>query len=284
MVEQLTQAEFDWILQQISQREDFLSGREEGLAELFRLCDTNEQRQLVSDLLNRFYIFTHDNYDSTLYKIADYAATLGFKANETLCVAMTKENRSDSSQAIIHDIKVPMELAFGDTVRDINQFNTGQIFDKYTQNGYRHFIVVDEFVGSGDTICERYKDFKKKKMPDATIHFLIMTGTITGLQRVRNEGINIEVFNVINRGISDNYSEPERSTCIQRMLALEQKLAAKINKTKLTDNSLGYKQSEALYYKIHGNIPNNVFPIFWWKQYKSGRKRKTLFIRVQKDY
>lgn len=283
MAEQFSKAEYDWIFRLISQREDFLAGREDGLTELYRLCDTDEQRMLVGDLLCRFHIFTHDDYDSMLYRMANYAAALGFPADKTLCVAMTKKKASDSAQAIVHDIKVPMELAFGDTVRDTNQFDVGHLLNMY-HNGIRHFIVVDEFLGSGDTISERYKDFRKKSMPDATIHFLIMTGTAMGFQRLRNEGINIEVFNVVRRGISDRYNGDERTGHISRMLELEKKLADKIGKTKLADHSLGYRQSEALYYKMHGNIPNNVFPIFWWKQYKSGRKRKTLFIRVQTDY
>ena len=52
----------------------------------------------------------------------------------------------------------------------------------------------------------------------------------------------------------------------------------------LKDNNFGYNHAEALYCRKYGNIPNSVFPIFWWKQYKDGSPRSPLFVRVQHGY
>ena len=44
------------------------------------------------------------------------------------------------------------------------------------------------------------------------------------------------------------------------------------------------RESEALFCRKSKNVPNNVFPIFWWKRYADNSDRKTLFIRSQSGY
>ena len=45
----------------------------------------------------------------------------------------------------------------------------------------------------------------------------------------------------------------------------EAHLKPKIGKMKLKNYFLGYGESEALYFSEEYRVPNNVFPIFWWR-------------------
>lgn len=150
--------------------------------------------------------------------------------------------------------------------------------------GCKHFIAIDEFTGTGSTIVERFNRFKEMNLKNATIEFCIMSGMENALNHVQNAGIRIKIFNILRKGISEYYHSDEIQSNLNRMFALESKLAEKIHKKKLIDHSLGFRQAESLYYKFLGNIPNNVFPIFWWKEYTENKPRKTLFTRVQEGY
>jgi len=45
----------------------------------------------------------------------------------------------------------------------------------------------------------------------------------------------------------------------------------------LNQYHLGRKESESLFWIRNRSIPNNVFPIFWWKLNKKKSSRKPLF-------
>ena len=44
--------------------------------------------------------------------------------------------------------------------------------------------------------------------------------------------------------------------------------------------NIRYKESESLFNLESYNVPNNVFPIFWWPQLKDNNYHKTLFRRL----
>ena len=88
----------------------------------------------------------------------------------------------------------------------------------------------------------------------------------------------------MDRAISESFLPSEVEHKIQLMSYLESKLATIINETELSNYHLGYKQSEAIFCRKFKNIPNNVFPIFWWKRYADNSNRKTLFTRSQVGY
>ena len=82
----------------------------------------------------------------------------------------------------------------------------------------------------------------------------------------------------LKKGINELIEEAGRESAIQSMMELENKLQKRYQGKKLPN--FGYKGSEALYALEANNIPNNVFPIFWWPFYKGGNSRKTFFSRI----
>ena len=276
-------AEFDWVFRQIKNHKDLLNDKDEELAELFRLCDNKEQQDLVGSLLERFFFLDGKHYGTLLADMAKYIKSLEYPIDKTVVLAMAIDDKPDSSQEVLQNLKVYLAKEFD---KEIKQCNSMSDLNGLYNRGYRHFIVVDEFVGSGKTIRSRFKNrFNKIKVTSpATIIFCILTGMDKAVNELVNEGVPIKVFHRIERGISDFYIGKSLTNNIAQMYALESKLADSINGLKLSDYSFGYKKSEAIYYKENGNIPNNVFPIFWWKKYKNSTYRNTLFTRVQDGY
>ena len=81
----------------------------------------------------------------------------------------------------------------------------------------------------------------------------------------------------LKKGISDFYHEEDLEIKKNIMLTLESKL---LKGRKSDYFPFGYKKSESLFSIESYNIPNNVFPIFWWEKTENGY-RNTMFKRVQ---
>jgi hypothetical protein len=260
-----------------------LSGKNEALSELYSMCNSDSQLVLISDLLKRFNYVDATCYGNMLITMANYIHNIGYPEDKISVTALAIDHFSDSSQAILQDLKVQLAVAFNHRVHDSNKFEKESLERNYNA-GCRHFIAVDEFVGSGSTILERYSRFKDMKFQNATIDFCIMSGMEEAQMKLQARGINVKIFNLMHKGISDNFQGDELNEYIDSMNKLESKLADRIGSTKLSEHSFGFRHTESLYYKFNGNIPNNVFPLFWWKEYSGNRHRNTLFTRVQKGY
>lgn len=263
-----------------------LAGKDEELKELYDMCNNEQQQALVKELLKRFKYVDDKAYAELLRKASNFIKSLGYKAAEMCLLAITIDENADSSQAVLQDMKVTLGLEMEQEIETCNHMDN--IMKLYSK-GCRHFIAVDEFAGSGSTIANRNNRFLKairnlKDKKDVTIDFCILAGMEQALQRARQEDISLYIAEVMGKGISDHYSGDRLAMNTQEMVALEGKLAEKIKNTELRRHNFGYGQAESLYYKANGNIPNNVFPIFWWKEYRGNKKRKALFTRIQNDY
>lgn len=283
MAKKASKEEFEWVLRMIAGQRGLLSGKSEALSELYRLCDDEAQINLISSLLERFCYLDIDRYSGLMMEMSNYIRNIGYPENQIAVTSLAFKSDSDSSQALLQDLKVPLAQAFDHRVPDCNIFREEDL-TAIRKKGYTHFVAVDEFTGTGSTIVERYNRFKAMNLKNTTLDFCILTGMQDAIDHVRSKGISIKVFNVLNKGISEFFAGDEIDANLNSMRALEGKLADKIRKTRMAEHSLGFRQSESLYYKFNGNIPNNVFPIFWWKAYQGNKKRLTLFTRVQEGY
>ena len=83
---------------------------------------------------------------------------------------------------------------------------------------------------------------------------------------------------MLNKGITEQLDGEEKSEAVKNMKSLEKKLGGRLNGKFFP--TFGYERSESLYAIEPYNIPNNVFPIFWWPKYKNRKYRKTIFKRL----
>ena len=156
--------------------------------------------------------------------------------------------------------------------------------EKLYKKGYRHFVVVDDFIGSGKTVNARYQYFLNRHLTDATMSFYFLAGMAKGISFCKNREIPVYCCKVMHKGIHGHYHKEELLKRIWSMRYFETHLGEESDTAQLKDYSFGYGQAEALYCRQFGNIPNSVFPIFWWNKKKDGSKRQSVFTRVQDGY
>lgn len=256
------------------------------VVDMLRPCRNDDDCTLICELFQQLNENIVD--DARCYDLLCQMA-LAIKKNETegehtaLCVMRTKnDNDADGSQAIINELKMPLALTV-----DFKYGHSAVCFEEIHRlynRGYRHFVVVDDFIGSGKTVEARYNHFLNLHLEGATMNFYFLAGMAKGISYCKNRNISVYCSQIMHKGISWHYQKEERLKRIWSMRYLESQLGSESGETKLKDNSWGYGHAEALYCRQFGNIPNSVFPIFWWNRYFDGAKRESVFTRVQDGY
>lgn len=270
----LTEKDFNKLLDMAQRKDDFFKGKDAALLELIEMCKTEEQKELLYMLLDKFSYVT---WELLLEFITDVATFIKKECrgreNEYCVVAMTDDKRPDSGELITYLLKLPLVEELEKGIHMINR--CGQIRHEYNKYKITNFIIVDTFSGSGKTIRNRYN----ANMGDGyEIQFCVMTGMKYALEELRNDGIKVECIYELEKGISEHkdYSEDDKLQALVDMLDLESQLASRIGDRDLTAYSLGYGKSESLIAFEKLNTPNNVFPVFWWKKTKDNVRRETL--------
>ncbi|MFD1675424.1 hypothetical protein [Alicyclobacillus fodiniaquatilis] len=128
--------------------------------------------------------------------------------------------------------------------------NIGKIDDKL-------LVLVDDFVGSGDTARSAVQDVVSKGVPKDKICIMSIAGLSDGIQELRNDGILTYCDKVLHSGISSRYQANEVSNKMKMMNEIES--AIHVSKK----YAFGYRQSEGLVKLIR--TPNNTFPIYWFE-------------------
>ena len=115
--------EFNWIYEVISAQRELLNGKFDALSELYRMCDSEDQLNLVTSLLKRFDYVDANRYTYLLDQMADYIYNIGYPEKEKAITAITIKKDADSSQEILQHIKVVLGIKFGHRVLDSNLLN-----------------------------------------------------------------------------------------------------------------------------------------------------------------
>jgi hypoxanthine-guanine phosphoribosyltransferase len=259
---------------------------DEAIINILQQCNSQDDIDLVDELFHQFndnIVDESQNYDL----LCEMAETIIKKEiqgqNTALCVMRTKNDKdADSSQSVINELKVAFATSGG--------FDKGysavcfEDIESLYNKGYRHFIVVDDFIGSGKTVKARYQYFKNRHMDGATISFYFIAGMAKAISFCKNNKIPVHCCKIMNKGISGHYHYDQLLKRVRSMKRLESLLGKESGPLKLKDHLFGYGQAEALYCRQYGNVPNSVFPLFWWKRNLDGSKRKPVFTRVQYGY
>lgn len=261
----------------LTKEQPWLKTKQGSLIGIIDSCENEEEQVLVCDLLRRFTYLDGDAFSSAVKLIADHIVDqLGLESSRSLISARENSDYADSSQLVTYQLKGAEKLG-GDwtTNRFISRLRDAEGKD------IDHVILVDEFIGTGETM-EKSVNYLKKKQAEwdmsFAIHVAVVAGMDSGLQRVTGVADSVFAVHTLTKGISDFYPEADVPLRIQNMTRMEQTLAEESRRGKLSKHSLGYKKSEALYSRIDGNTPNNVFPIFWWEIDVNGQDRERLLI------
>ena len=125
---------------------------------LFDDCNNENSRDLVIDLLTRFNYWSREQYANELRNLAESVThDQRLTPQTTQIVGMAADESSDSSHLILYGLKIAFRSLGWTGYGEVNQF--AKSYQKYKQNNdYKNIVLVDEFIGSGQTVISRVKE------------------------------------------------------------------------------------------------------------------------------
>lgn len=258
---------------------EWLNNREESLLELWESTGGDEnQKSLVEYLIHQFLYVDSDMSLMFCKQIVHQITEVwDLKPENTLITAVCENSRPDGSQLIIQKLK--------------NQFPFGwhefDFVNSLPEAAYRLqsndcLVICDDFIGTGDTLSRKIEYTKKvisqKKVENVRIYAVAFAAMHFATAAISGWNCPMFACRMLPKGISETLTGNRRTIATDIMVKMERLLKPHVGNVYLPH--FGYKRSESLFDYEDDNIPNNVFPIFWWKNYTNGNFRKPMFRRV----
>jgi len=257
---------------------------------LFEDCETEEQAQLIIDILDNLRHITIQEYNDGISNLALDIATCGVEPELTFITAMSADSTADSGQSVLYDLKGELSKLEWTGYRSVNRYDQ-------TPKAYKEFrktkgdqsitiILVDNFVGTGGTVINRVKRikelFSESNLPIPNVLVKVLISSKTGDENVKNNNIDFSYSYVVLDNILEKiYDQNQVENKKDMMRTIEGKLSQSHNYRALP--SLGYGELQVALSIESKNTPNNVFPIFWWKYYSNYTVRDVLLHRAMDD-
>ncbi|UUT24092.1 hypothetical protein [Pseudomonas sp. T8] len=250
---------------------------------LYEECKCARSREMLIQIISNFFYLSSSDYSEKLTALAREVMSVENYAENTQIVAMAADSGTDSSQEIVYNLKYIFTKEGWNGFLGVSSF--GAAYKTYKRSGRNKIVVVDDFVGSGQTVISRYNElmrvFTQNNVENFSITFKVLVSTQHGLKAARDAGIEITAQHEIKKAIDDCYPEELAREYRSLMTALEAGLSQEHGKIKLP--SLGYNGAQAAYCREQANTPNSVFPVFWWPINSELKKRSTVLHRAMED-
>ncbi len=269
-------------LYKILPKQNWLAEKEQELKELLFCCKKPEHKNLLFELLEEFSFINDALFKTYLNLIADYIINdSGFEIERTQIVGMAMDSTPDSSQWILQQLKPILTKRGWNNVKLITNFSKGVRY--LNKEGKNQIILVDEFIGSGQSVKGRIDYLKKEAKGAYEIQACFIAGMEDGIKKIVDNFSSFKCFLPLKKGLSDKYDGEKLMEELRNMSELESELMQQVNNKSLNEYHLGYNQTESLYSSF-GNTPNSVFPVFWWPYDKKETLRNTLLIRNEEGF
>ncbi|WP_175781034.1 phosphoribosyltransferase-like protein [Burkholderia cenocepacia] len=241
----------------------WLESRDGQLINLLNVCDTERQQELIFDLIARFHYSGDADLRRSAANIAEtIRATWGLVAADTKIIAIADKDEADGSQFLTQALR--QHFSRDEGWRGANFL--GQITSVASvSSDIKNIVLVDDFIGTGTKISRKFA-WTKKKLSEIGVACDIYMCSMAAMEASRPvlDSLGGKYFSDVwlTRGISDHFEGGTLADAISDMHQLENKLEG------LPANyCFGFKASESIYYHEPFNVPNNVFPIFWWERW-----------------
>lgn len=220
-----------------------------------------EQQDFLIELSERFIHIPQSRYLEYLIKPVSELRKhcLGENLIFTCCLPKEDIGKAKSSTSVLYQfkgtsIRTRIDLGKHCVIDNFSAELTKQISLEKT-----HFVLVDDFVGTGGTALgaiDYIHELFPSLLDNSKISVLCIVAMQRGKEKIEKTGASVYASIVSERGISDTYSGDELDRAKSLMTTIEGGLK------KLKDEyKFGYGQSEALV--CMERCPNNTFPIYW---------------------
>lgn len=256
-----------------------------GLTTLLHEFPEPPERKLIHALLSRVQHYQISDRVNDVAFLVKRIEELCLEPSQTLIIATAQESESDGSKAWQYFFK--FYLAQHRTWSEKSLVASLESSYQILRAGhYKNVVIFDDFIGSGETMVTKVKEFLQKVNSFATIpnvHIFALAGMEFGIKHIENElSLSVVCPVLVKKGIADQeVSMEQKDEETKLMIKMEQCLAKKYKQKMFIGKfSLGFNKSEALYQVQFTNCSNNVFPIFWLSPKGRGNFRNTLFYRL----
>ena len=265
-------------LTNLNLKHEWLTYNSGALFELWCLSDEECQKQLIEFLIDNYEYIDSKKLTQGCQTISAHIQNewkLSPKNSFLLATCDSKE--PDGSQSLIQNLKNKFSVEW-----KASNFYNSLVTGVHEISNDSVIILVDDFIGTGNKINRKLNYVKsvitERKLKNIDIKIVSLASMIFSKEALNK--LNTEYFSVywLKKGVSELPPEKNRDDAVKSMEALEEKLKKKYHGKYLP--KFGYKKSESLFALESYNVPNNVFPIFWWPFLKGGIQRKTIFKRV----
>ena len=248
-----------------------------GLYELWDLTTNEVQKELVEFLISHFNYIDSDILREACKDLVYHIENIwNLSPSNTLITAICDNAEPDGSQYILQAMKNKFSSKWGSCL--YNSITT----TAHKVKSHSNLVIIDDFIGTGSKVSRKVKYVKKVFSSNNITDIRIYVCTIAAMKFSEKQFMHSveDLYSHIwlLKGISEMAPEDKKERYISEMLSLESKLSWKDKQHNLY--SLGYKQSETLFSIESTNVPNNVFPIFWWKHLAYGNERSTILRRL----
>ena len=267
-------------LLKIHKEHDWLDQEYKAMFDLWCMLDDSNQKELIEFLIKNFSVINSEKLKKACKQIAVcIEQTWKLSWSNTYLTATCDDSVPDGSQAVLQNLKNKFSQGWTTS----NFFNSLQLALKEISDNTL-LLLVDDFIGTGDTIKEKLeyvqKTLKERGLNNVTVK-IISVGCMD-FAKAKLSSLAVDYFSAywLKKGISELVDEDKREVASCSMNSLEGKLQKKCKNKSISHFSFGYQRSEALFVLDGFNVPDNVFPIFWWPRLKEGKDRDTLFRRL----
>lgn len=249
-----------------------------GLYELWNLTENENQKELLEFLIQKFSYVDSDDLRNACKAIADQIENVWQLSSEnTIITAICDNAEPDGSQFLVQALK--NKLSSGNWKKKLfNAITTAA----HTVNGNTNIVIIDDFIGTGDKVARKIKYIQEtlNRRNVVGINLYVCSLATMNFSREKLLPLVKGLFSYIwlSKGISELAPEDKREVYTLEMLNMEKHL--KFAGKQRQKYSFGYGQSETLFSIDSTNVPNNVFPIFWWKLIEPGVEREPILRRL----
>lgn len=256
---------------------DWLKTCDEGFMELWYSTkgDIN-QKKLVLYLIHNFLYVDSNRADVFCERIVRQITEVwGLQPRNTTITATCDNSNPDGSQLMVQKLKNRFPFHWHEF--DFSNSLPEALYKKIHSND--NLVICDDFVGTGLTIGRKteyaLKVIRERELENVQIYIVSFAAMQFSKKAILYPFYSCEW---LPKGISETLTGDNLVIATRIMEEMERILNPKIGRQYLP--KFGFERSESLYNYENDNIPNNVFPIFWWKKYKDNRFRVPMFRKI----
>jgi hypothetical protein len=184
-----------------------------------------------------------------------------------------ESKRAKSADALVYDARSIEARLRQKTKADLVFWpDASKFFKTPTAPGSTALVLLDDYVGSGDTALDVIAHLRREAPQSNTdVVILALVAQVDAIARIQASNARLIAGLFVDRAISKNPKIADTTAAIEKMY----KIGRRLNVSK--NIALGYDKTEAVV--TMRRTPNNTFPVFWTNRKVEGEAWDSPFTR-----